>query len=896
MKFRNPPPFPTGEPAFVQELRREEEIPVCWETAAQPEAGEADFRRGLRLLPEFPDPEQLLLTAEREMHRFLQRNNLAKPDGAPLITRRAADLAGETFRMTVTADAVTLEAGNTEGIRRGLYTILDSLAGSRGPFLPLGCSTRRPWLKNRISRCFFSPIKRPPFQRDELLDEVDYYPEAYLARLAREGVNGLWLSISFREVCTTSFYAVDPQAQQRLGKLRRTVETCRKYGIRIWVFGIEPAGWEEEKNPCPPDAPELQGPKFGSCTSFCPASETAQRYLYECTRSLFSAVPELGGLITISLGERVTSCLSTLSVTTEKTHPCGAACSRSPSEILACVLRPMTEGMHAAAPNAELISWLYLPAEDQAAEWIYQLPEALPHNVILAFNFESGCTARQLGKLRVGGDYWLSRTGPSDRFGRMVQAVRSHCSPGAKIQACCSHEVASVPFVPVPGQLYRKYRAMRQLGVEHVIQCWFFGNYPGLMNRAAGKLAFEEFTGSEESFLEELAAPEWGRRNAPVMATVWRLFTEAYANYPLDIQFQYYGPMHDGPVWPLHLKQVRRSLPRSWKPDAEPAGDFIGEAITQHTLREAAVLARLLADGWRQGLDQLKKIRWESEVPPARRRDISLMKALELLFCSGANILEFYLLRARLLEDPPDAPELLRKLEAIVHAEIAVSSKLAELCNADPRLGYHSEAEICKYYPEKLHWRAEWLKRALATDFSACRRKMAAGIPPSRILTKPLSRRRTGRWYRNGHCRWRADADDAILRITVESFLRQDETAEEELKFFLADRNGIRPPWTALRLNRAGSDYDGFACARFRNEEFETSWRAVVEIPQLMLDADAVCFGFLHIWCTRDGEHCAENYPAGEFPLEPRLHLDFFTPERLILLEWNVVGSENRTT
>ena len=531
MKFRNPPPFPTGEPAFVQELRREEEIPVCWETAAQPEAGEADFRRGLRLLPEFPDPEQLLLTAEREMHRFLQRNNLAKPDGAPLITRRAADLAGETFRMTVTADAVTLEAGNTEGIRRGLYTILDSLAGSRGPFLPLGCSTRRPWLKNRISRCFFSPIKRPPFQRDELLDEVDYYPEAYLARLAREGVNGLWLSISFREVCTTSFYAVDPQAQQRLGKLRRTVETCRKYGIRIWVFGIEPAGWEEEKNPCPSDAPELQGPKFGCCTSFCPASETAQRYLYECTRSLFSAVPELGGLITISLGERVTSCLSTLSVTTEKTHPCGAACSRSPSEILACVLRPMTEGMHAAAPNAELISWLYLPAEDQAAEWIYQLPEALPHNVILAFNFESGCTARQLGKLRVGGDYWLSRTGPSDRFGRMVQAVRSHCSPGAKIQACCSHEVASVPFVPVPGQLYRKYRAMRQLGVEHVIQCWFFGNYPGLMNRAAGKLAFEEFTGSEESFLEELAAPEWGRRNAPVMATVWRLFT----GYPVSV-------------------------------------------------------------------------------------------------------------------------------------------------------------------------------------------------------------------------------------------------------------------------------------------------------------------------------------------------------------------------
>ena len=31
-----------------------------------------------------------------------------------------------------------------------------------------------PWLKNRISRCFFGPIKRPPFNRDELMDDVDY--------------------------------------------------------------------------------------------------------------------------------------------------------------------------------------------------------------------------------------------------------------------------------------------------------------------------------------------------------------------------------------------------------------------------------------------------------------------------------------------------------------------------------------------------------------------------------------------------------------------------------------------------------------------------------------------------------------------------------------------------
>ena len=60
---------------------------------------------------------------------------------------------------------------------------------------------RTPWLTNRISRCFFGPIKRPPHNRDELMDDVDYYPDGYLDTLAREGVNGLWITISLWQLC-----------------------------------------------------------------------------------------------------------------------------------------------------------------------------------------------------------------------------------------------------------------------------------------------------------------------------------------------------------------------------------------------------------------------------------------------------------------------------------------------------------------------------------------------------------------------------------------------------------------------------------------------------------------------------------------------------------------------
>ena len=65
-------------------------------------------------------------------------------------------------------------------------------------------------------------------------------------------------------------------------------------------------------------------------------------------------------------------------------------------------------------------------------------------------------------------------------------------------------------------------RPSARCGVSHVIQCWYFGNYPGAMNRAAGALAYEDFSSSEEEFLTRLAGPEWGPRAAD-MAEVWKM-------------------------------------------------------------------------------------------------------------------------------------------------------------------------------------------------------------------------------------------------------------------------------------------------------------------------------------------------------------------------------------
>jgi len=876
----NYPPFPSGEPAFVDDLRRPQILRPHWVTASVPSSGDADLRAGLRLKTEFPDPEGLLYTAEENLCRFLREAPLWNPDGIPVFTRQNSALSGETFRMTVATDSIRIESGELEGIRRGLYFLEEQLAAAPGPFLPLGETSRTMWLKNRISRCFFGPIKRPPFHHDELLDEINYYPDEYLNRLAREGVNGLWLTIEFREICTTSLFPRDPNAEKRLEKLRRTVRQCRRFGIRIWTFCIEPHCWTPAF-PCPPEHPELRGPESYSGTSFCPKSETAQRYLRESAYSLFAAVPELGGLIIISLGERVTSCLSTCSISQEWRNPCDGKCNLAPDEILASVIRPMAEGMRTAAPRAELISWLYIPAAEQIEDWIYRLPEKLNHHAILALNFESGCTKPQLGKLRNGGDYWLSCVGPSERFGRMALAVDGHCSIAAKLQVCCSHETATIPFVPVPGQLYRKYAAMKRLGVEHVIQCWYFGNYPGLMNRAAGRLAAEPFNGTERGFLEELSAVDWGKF-APDMVSVLSCFSDAYANYPLDIQFQYYGPMHDGPVWPLHLKQVLRSLPRTWKPETEPAGDAIGECLRNHTLREAALLARKLSDGWRNGVRRFNTFRMTFAEHPDRRQDAALIDALDLQFQSGADILEFYVLRNRLLDSPPDSLGLLDQLETIVHNEIEVSRRLAELCVEDSRLGYHSEAEVFKYDPLRLRWRMDWLMRLLETDFAECREKLSTGIPAGEILFHPLPVHRIGDEYCGDAIRWKAETDGATVRFIVDCDGPRQTSETECLRFFLADRKAEFYPLEIAEAKRNGESYSSSTLAGFRIKDRNDGWRAVFEFPRIALGENFL-FGILHEFRNGEGKSRFDSYPPGNFSNQSRLNLDYFAPDRMIL-------------
>ena len=687
--------------------------------------------------------------------------SLLSPDARPMIVK-------EDVKDFSWSDPPAAPGFESWGFRRDLAEPEPS------PPPAVGGDGREPWLKTRISRCFFSPIKRPPLNRDELMDDVDYYPEPYLERLAREGVNALWLTIRWRELAETSFTKRHPDAGRRLEKLRRTVDRCLKHGIKTYAFFIEPI-FAVEGDQLLKEHPELFGEPCEGMRVMCASRPEVRRYIEESVRDIFTQVPRLGGTISISHGERSTTCFSWVdAVDGTRRGNCPLCSSQEPWQMHNHLAGSIVRGIRAAGSDAVNISWFYQPyVASKRAAWVAECARHLPDGVVLQYNFESGAVREQLGGLRHGGDYWLSYTGPSDAFRAVAEAARgTGARIGAKIQVCNSHEMATVPYVPVPGLLYRKYREMRRLGVSTVMQCWYFGSYPGVMNRAAGELAYEDFSDGEDAFLRRLAAPYWGN-DAETVAKIWKKLSDAYGEYPLSNNMQYYGPFAAGVAWPLRPDIDLAQLARTWKPFDLPSGDLIGECLENHTLDEALRLtARMVELSQVPEIDALEA-RWRND--RERMLDLGVMKALSLHFRSAYDIFDFYAARAEAVfasrseGDTAKALKAIDRMSAAVVREEEVSREFLPLVKADSRLGFHSEAEVHLYHPARIEWRLGKLAEA-KRRIAEIRAVVAGGggYPESSFERAAPSLKVGGGWFGGGGYGIKAEAAaDGGLAVSV---------------------------------------------------------------------------------------------------------------------------------
>ncbi len=721
-------PFFDKQPelSFIEELKRPLHAKAPKNYGNRPiKDGEFEVG-GIYIAKKYPDdPENLLETVYTDLDLFFKVYGIGG-ERYPIVIKKGETEKFEAHIIEITPEGITITANDTEGVRRALIYIEDELRRREGAYLEAGTVKRAPHITARITRCFFSPINRPPKYGDELTDDIDYYPEEYLNRLMHDGANGVWIYTRFSDLFPSSFITEYGNGyESRIAKLNRVVEKCRRYGIGVHVFAIEPMTLPfktayKYSDMC--GVPTYEG------MTFCPNTEKGKAFCREAGEKLMTLVPKLAGYISITYGERITSC-----ATAKNFAHCPRCGVKPHGQALSDTVEALRSGIRAVNPDCKTVSWTYgaRTRMERSDDWKRDIRDYVryaPDDVMLMQNFDDMGYEEQLGKLRQGEDYWMSYIGPSELFRITAeQAKISGKHMYAKMQVCCSHEIASVPYVPVPGIIYKKYKAAHELGVEGVMQCWYFGNYPSIMSKAAGELAFESFE-NETDFLTRLAAIYWGNTKAPAVVRAWEEFEAAYRNYPLNIMFSYYGPAHDGVVWKLALKPKNFSLARSWQGVDPVDGDRLGEALLNgHTLDEAFTLVERMSDGWHKGAKMLREINIDSE---DETEQVSIADTIELLFDSTRNILEFYKLRDMIGRNEGNATELLARMRSLVEKEIENSLSMIPLCENDGRLGYHSEAEGYKFFPAKLLDRVDQLRELLDTEFAEVSERIDNGLIP----------------------------------------------------------------------------------------------------------------------------------------------------------------------
>jgi len=553
----------------------------------------------------------------------------------------------------------------------------------------------------------FSPFRRKIFRAPdtaythEFDSALSIYNDERLAGIRAYGFDSIWLRGVLRELVRTEvFPELAPRSDQYLAVLNALTARCRKHGLGVLLYMNEPLGFPTD-DPFWTHHPDARGESGSSpddgwdhSNALCTSTDPVRAFLYQGSRNLFRAVPDLAGAFLITATEHHTHCYSH--------HDCrngvaGFRCprcgTRTPAEVIGEIVALIQKGARESNPSAEIIAWNWswmIYEADPQADIIHHLPEG----ATLLADFERGGRRHiSLNRDTVHIDreieideYSLVYVGPSPRFMGTFRAAHDRGVPCyAKLQLGTTHEIATVPNIPLIPNLYRKFQKMHEIGVEGFLGCWNFGNDPSLNIFAAGKL-FDHVPPDERGFLHAVAEEYFPGCRAEGVVAAWYDFCHAMEMHPFSHPFIYFAPVNWAVVHPWRLDPPSRPLEPTWY-IRDDHGDKLEQSCGPFSMIEVEQMLGELVDRWAVGLTKL-----EAGLAPAEQglhviQELAVARMIGHQFRSTRNIFRFHRLRGAWLADKNAATTEAWKFT--VREEIDNLRACLPSVEADPRLGIH---------------------------------------------------------------------------------------------------------------------------------------------------------------------------------------------------------------
>lgn len=545
----------------------------------------------------------------------------------------------------------------------------------------------------------------------ETLTASHAYTDAVLADIATQGFNAIWVHGELRVMVPSRvFPELGADAPKHLRSMRELIARAGRHGLRVFVYLQPPRGlplddpfWQAHREVGGVVTPDLSGLPI---RAFCTSHARVKDYLRDSSSRLFEELPDLGGVILITASEFPAHCYSKVHAVRGDATTCPRCAGRHPVDVVLELVRLVRDGVRRASGTADLIVWnwswrMYEPNPNR------RIIAGLPEDVILMADFERGGRRRILGRMRPIDEYSLGYVGPSATFRHSVELARRRgLKVMAKLQIGTTHELATVPNLPLIGILYGKVRTLKRLGVESFLGCWSFGCAP-----SANTAAFNRFWAlaplpPRRMALRGFAADHFpGCRPTQVLAA-WNQFARAMAHYPFCFAFIYFGPVNYAMGLPVAPTQAAGTpLGPSWV-DVERGEWLEGKWLDNFEWSEIPMALEQLAAEWGKGVKLLEAGLHGCEGPHTRP-ELDNARIIGHSFRSAWNLHRFFALR----KSWSDAcrPDYVR----IAQDEIENLEAALPILERDPRFGWHGECHAYLYDAAAVRRKLEALRQQM---------------------------------------------------------------------------------------------------------------------------------------------------------------------------------------
>lgn len=564
---------------------------------------------------------------------------------------------------------------------------------------------------------------------DTGIEQVD---DAELAKIAQYGYNGIWIHQPLRDYTPSEvFPEFGRESSRYLRLLEELSERAARHGIRVYMYLLEPRAMVED-DPFWKTYPELRGQRFFqpgfnlNYYALCSSQPRVREYLYDSLQKLCSQIDM--SFFAITAAEDFNTCIGKLvSAKQAKEIHCTTAskitsgincplCSeRTGAEIISELLNTMHAGITAGNPDAELIAWDWgwrkLPWPDTEKNIL----DSIHKDIIFISDFEIG-GKRHYPREQSIYEYSLGYAGPSESFADLVScAHRQGRRTGAKLQVGTTHELASVPNLPLIHNLWEKIDGAQRLGVSAVLATWNLGTFQTLNTYLFGHAMTSEESVAWADFLkmacDYLSVPlDFSIK----LENAWNCFEHAMQHFPFCVPMLYQGPINYAPAYWLPPRQTRKT-PMGMSCYMLEHGDDLDYCCGDYSLDEVIELYGKLVENWGEGFAYLKDLRQAlPEVSARFMEEYNNAACIGRVYRSTMHIFKVFRL-CRAWNDSMRYEYL-----EICQDELDNCRKLLPYLRADRRLGMHLECKGYMFSPELVEKKIKSLESITANLQAYC--------------------------------------------------------------------------------------------------------------------------------------------------------------------------------